>query len=230
MAGLVADSVTAETVIVELTNAFRRENALAEVRRAPKLDAAARQYAEFLARSGLFSHEADGRRASDRIKAIGYEACASAENLASMERSSGFETRELAVRMVEGWKASPGHRKNLLMGLATETGVAVVKVKSAEKYVSVQVFGRPQSLEFSFKVENAGPRSVTYSFGGERVLVESGEVITHTTCAASDVAFDAGVLGPRSAPVQFGVRAGLVLRVVKKPDGALAVETRANGP
>lgn len=228
MTTFVADIAKAEIAIVELTNAFRRDNGAAEVRREPRLDAAARQYGEFLARSGLFSHEADGRRPVDRIAAVGYGACASAENLASLQRANGFETRELAVRMVEGWKASPGHRKNMLMDVATETGVAVVKVRSAQKYLSVQLFGRPVTLEYAFKVRNEGGRPVSYQFGGERFAVAPRETITHTSCTPADVTFAAGALGDNSATARFPARAGLVLRLVAGKGagkgGSIAVE------
>lgn len=221
MTTFVADIAKAEVAVVELTNAFRRENGAVEVRREPKLDAAARAYAEFLARSGLFSHEADGRRPSDRIDAAGYGACASAENLALLQRDNGFETRELAVRFVEGWKGSPGHRKNMLMETATETGVSVVKARSAEKYVSVQLFGRPVSLQFDFKVRNEGGRAVNYQFGGERFSIAPRETITHTSCVPGEVTFAAGALAGKSAPLTFSARGGLIIRLTRQPDGSI---------
>ena len=110
------------------------------------------------------------------------------------------------------------------MGSATETGVAVVKVKAAEKYVSVQLFGRPVSLEYSFKVQNEGSRGVAYSFGGEAFSVQPRETITHTSCAPGDVAFAAGALGGRGAGVTFAARGGLVLRLVGRQGGVVAVE------
>jgi hypothetical protein len=226
MATFVADLAQAEVAIVELTNAFRRENGAADVRREPRLDEAARKYADFLARSGLFGHEADGRRSVDRIEAVGYTACATAENLASVQRNSGAETRELAEWMVEGWKASAGHRKNLLMGIATETGVAVAKVGASQKYISVQLFGRPVSLEYQFTVENAGPRPVGYSFGGEHFVAHAREVITHTACEPDDVAFEASDMGARGGASRFAVRDGLVLRLAWQPDGTVKVEVR----
>lgn len=223
MTTFVVDIAKAEVAIVEMTNAFRRENGAGEVKREPTLDRAAQQYADFLAKSGLFSHEADGRRAADRIKAAGYEACASAENLSSLQRANGFETAELAVRVVDGWKTSPGHRRNLLMEAATETGIAVVKAKAAEKYVSVQLFGRPLSLQYEFKVANEGGRAVNYTFGGERVSIAPRETITHTACAPGDVAFAAGAMGAKSAAAKFPARPGLKLRLSRQADGTMQV-------
>lgn len=225
MTTLVPDLAKAEVAIIELTNQFRRENGLGEVRREPKLDAAARQFADFLARSGLFAHEADGRRFSDRMTAAGYKACLSAENLALIQRDNGFETRELADRFVAGWKTSAGHRKNLLMGPATEIGIGIAKAKTAEKYVSVQLFARPIGLEYQFSVENAAGRTLAYSFAGERVSVEGGETITHTACAPDDVVFAAGALGANSAAMRYPAGAGVVLLLKRQHGGAIGVET-----
>ena len=150
MPAVTPDIPKTEIAIVEMTNAFRQENRLAAVQLNPTLTQAARTYAQFLATTELFSHEADGRRPADRARAAGYQFCEIAENLASFVDSRGFETRDLARQMVEGWKNSPSHRKALLAPGVTELGVAVVKVKGAEKYLSVQLFGRPESLQFSF--------------------------------------------------------------------------------
>ena len=60
-----------EIAIVEMTNAARKQHGLAEVVPEPKLTAAARGYARFLATSTKFSHTADGRHPSDRAEAVG---------------------------------------------------------------------------------------------------------------------------------------------------------------
>ena len=62
--------------------------------------------------------------------------------------SRGFETRALAGEAVQGWKNSPGHRDNLLLPTKTEIGVAVVRAPDKNpKFISVQLFGRPESPE-----------------------------------------------------------------------------------
>ena len=50
-----------EIAIVEMTNAFRKENKLGEVKPNAALTAAARAFADYLAKTGKFAHEADGR-------------------------------------------------------------------------------------------------------------------------------------------------------------------------
>ncbi|MEQ1710072.1 MAG: CAP domain-containing protein, partial [Hyphomicrobium sp.] len=135
-----------EVAIVELTNAFRREHKLGEVKANAALAKAARDYAAFLARSGTFSHTADGREPSARAESAGYQYCQVAENLALNLDSRGFESRALAGQAVEGWKNSPGHRKNLLAPHVVEIGVAVVRAPDKDpKFISVQVFGRPKA-------------------------------------------------------------------------------------
>ena len=102
-----------EIAIVEMTNAFRKENKLGEVKPNTALAAAARAFADYLAKTGKFAHEADGREPAARAEQ-GYRYCLVAENLALNLDSRGFETRQLARDAVEGWKDSPGHRANLL--------------------------------------------------------------------------------------------------------------------
>ncbi len=112
---MLPDLPQTEVAIVELTNAFRKASALQEVKPNPALAAAARAFAEYLARTGKFAHEADGRKPEDRAQAQGYRYCLVAENLAWNLNSRGFESAQLAREVVEGWKASPGHRENLLL-------------------------------------------------------------------------------------------------------------------
>jgi len=125
---MLPDLPQTEVAIVELTNAFRKAGALQQVKPNPALAAAARAFAEYLARTGKFAHEADGRKPEDRAQAQGYRYCLVAENLAWNLNSRGFESAQLAREVVEGWKASPGHRENLLLRGATDIGVAVVRV------------------------------------------------------------------------------------------------------
>src|SRR5262245_21032002 len=113
--------------IVEMTNAFRKENKLSDVKPNAALTAAARAFAEYLARTGKFAHEADGREPAQRATAQCYRYCLVAENLALNLDSRGFQTRQLAGHVLNGWKESPGHRANLLQAAATEIGVAVVR-------------------------------------------------------------------------------------------------------
>ena len=190
MAALTPDIPQVEAAIVELTNAFRAEQKLGSVKVNPKLAAAARSYAEFLARSDMFSHTADGRQHSDRAKTAGYAYCHVSENLSLNLDSRGFETRQLARDAVEGWKKSPGHRRNLVAPHVVDIGVGVAKARGSEKYLSVQMFGRPESLKYEFKIQNGLTESVTYSFGGDTHEIRPRNVITHVACQPDPIVFE----------------------------------------
>src|SRR6185436_10673336 len=124
---MLPDLPQTEIAIVEMTNAFRKENRLGALKPNAVLAAAARAFAQYLAKSGKFAHEADGREPQQRAEAQGYRYCLVAENLAMNLDSRGFESRQLASEAIEGWKESPGHRANMLQAGVTEIGVAVVE-------------------------------------------------------------------------------------------------------
>src|SRR5262245_13893462 len=207
MPALTPDIPKVEIAIVEMTNAFRREQRLGPVALNAQLTSAARAYAAFLARSNLFSHTADGREAADRVKAAGYSYCLVAENLSLNLDSRGFETRQLAKDAIEGWKDSPGHRKNMLAPHVTEIGVAVAKAAREEKYLSVQLFGRPQSLTYRFHIENYAGLAVHYTFGEEKHTIAPRTLVTHTVCVPGSVAFERAGDGRGAKPLAVSYEA-----------------------
>lgn len=223
----IPDTTLTEAAIVERTNAFRRSEGLNAVSRNVALDQAARSFADYLAKSGRFAHEADGRQPADRAKAAGYWHCTIAENLALNLDSRGFTVTKLADEAVEGWKASPGHRKNMLLPFVTEIGVGIARAPDAHpKFLSVQLFGRPLSLAYEFRIENASTATVTYTFAGDRHQVEPRISVTHSACDPGKLHFmSAGNwLSGTRLDVQFDVadKARYVLR--NAPDGHIAVQ------
>lgn len=224
------DLPQAEIAIVEMTNEFRREHKLGVLKTEPALGKAAREFARFLAAATVFSHEADGRRPSDRIKAAGYAACTTAENLAWLLDSRGFETRDLALRMVDGWKNSPPHRKNLMLAHVTETGVAIHKVTGAEKYVSVQLFGRPISMQYQIEVENRAGRKVAYTLSGQRLEAEASTLVRHTVCDPADIVFETkpGGLVAKAETTRFEAKGGTVYRLSRDTSGTIRVEAASD--
>ncbi len=209
-----------EIAIVEMTNAFRAENRLTAVRRNSFLETAARRYAEFLARSGKFAHDADGRAPSDRTTAAGYRHCSVAENLALNQRSNGFETLELARSAVEGWKASPPHRRAMLDSGAVEIGIGIAKAPDeSPKYVSVQLFGRPLSMRYSFKIENRAGSEIAYAFATREHGLPANAVVTHSSCLPGEIVI------PAAKPVTtFPARAGGYYLVQRDSSGTVRVE------
>jgi Cysteine-rich secretory protein family len=180
-----------EIAIVALTNAFRQENKLGGVTPNKELAAAARWFAEYLARTDTFAHEADGREPQQRAAAHGYKYCMVAENLARNLDSRGFTAQRLASEVVEGWKNSPLHRKNLVEADATEIGVSVIRAPDRHpKFVSVQMFGRPEASKVTFSVTNTAQLPVSYTLGSEAHVVEPRMIITHEFCASGRISFD----------------------------------------
>jgi hypothetical protein len=144
-----------------------------------------------------------------------------AENLAMNLDSRGFETRVLARDAVEGWKNSPGHRANMLQPAVTEIGVAVARAPDQDpKFISVQLFGRPEALKVEFRIENRAGQEVRYVLGEETHTLPVRGIVTHTDCNPEQLTFDkAGAAPQRFAPRngdRFIVRAGV--------GGAIAVD------
>jgi uncharacterized protein YkwD len=138
------DLVQVEERIVEATNAFRHSQRLPDVAVDAKLTRAAQSFADYMAKRDELAHAADGKQPWDRALAHGYDYCLVSENIGYQFNSRGFETGELARAFVEGWKHSPGHRKNMMERDAIDTGVAVARSAKTGRYYAVQMFGRPK--------------------------------------------------------------------------------------
>jgi uncharacterized protein YkwD len=137
-----ADIAAVERGIVEGTNRFRHEHGLGTVKSDTTLDRVARHFATYLAATDRFDHEADGSTPARRAVAQGYDYCLVSENIAYQFDSRGFTSEALAHGLVQGWKDSPGHRRNMLDARAIDTGVAVVQSPRTGRFYAVQMFGR----------------------------------------------------------------------------------------
>lgn len=96
-----------------------------------KLSIAAQKYAEYLAKSGKFSHTARGT-VSSRVNRTGYDQIAIGENIAAGQTT--------AKQVVQGWMRSDGHRKNMLNQRFTEVGFGIAR-DSNGRLVWVTDFG-----------------------------------------------------------------------------------------
>jgi hypothetical protein len=134
-----------------------------------------------MARTGRYGHTADGREPSDRARAHGYDYCRIAENISYQYSSRGFGTAELATRLVEGWKKSPGHRENMLEEGVTETAVALARSDSG-RYYAVQLFGLPRSERTQFEIRNEAGVRVRYRIDEEDFTLAPRESHTHQRC------------------------------------------------
>jgi uncharacterized protein YkwD len=132
-----------EKEVLVQTNAFRREHGLSMLRAESRLMQAAKRHAANMARKDRFGdtdkngHVMDGLDPGDRVQVSGYSFSLVAENVGWQLGKS-----DPVASMVEGWKNSPGHRKNLLIPEMSDTGVGVAKGQSGRWYF-VQVFGKP---------------------------------------------------------------------------------------
>jgi hypothetical protein len=220
---MLPDLPQTEIAIVEMTNVFRKENHLGEVKPNAVLNAAARGFAEYLAKTGKFAHEADGREPEQRAEAQGYHYCLLAENLAMNLDSRGFESRQLAREAVEGWKASPGHRANMLRAGVTEIGVAVARAPDKNpKFISVQLFGRPEALKVKFSIENRNGVAVAYRLGEEAHTLPPHAIVTHTICDQASLAFEKA-----PANTRFDLRDGDRFTARAGAGGSIKVERKA---
>jgi uncharacterized protein YkwD len=210
------------SLVVSGTNDFRRGESRDAVEVDSHLEAAAQAFASFIASSGKFDHDADGATPADRARRHGYDYCLVAENLAYQFNSAGFSTADLARRLVEGWKKSPGHRKNLLERDVVHTAVAVAASPREGHYYAVQMFGRPRSASVAFEVRNASNVEVRYRIGERPYTLPPNVVRTHTECIPEALRFELPGESPTHG-ARFTPRKGARF-VVKRERGQLAVQ------
>jgi uncharacterized protein YkwD len=174
--------------IVAATNAFRAEHHLPALSPSPLLERTARAFAEYMARSERYGHDADGRTPAERARAQGYDYCLIAENIAYQFSSDDFGSAELAQRFERGWENSPPHRENMLDADVAETGIGVAQSRRSGRYYAVQLFGRTMAQAMSFEVENGSRRSADYELDGERFTLRAHSIRTHRVCRVPSLA------------------------------------------
>lgn len=227
---LTPDVPQVEMAIVEMTNAYRARQGLATVATNPQLTNAARAYAQFLARTGKFAHDADGRQVGERARTAGYQYCLVAENLALNQDSRGFETRQLARQMMEGWLNSPGHQRNIVAPYTTEIGVGLARANDKDpKFIAVQLFGRPQSLAYKFQVSNSTKDTVAYTLGDKTHEVKPSFAASHTACEPGAITFVRSGSGSGARPLnaRYEARDGQVYVLAPAPGGGIKVQIKA---
>ena len=133
-----SDAGPEENRILVLANRERRERGLRPLVWDDKLAEAARTHSDRMAVLGFFGHR-DPERGSlgERLGSGGLSRRAIAENL---HRSYGYG--DPAKVAVDGWMTSDGHRRNLLNGLYTLTGVGIARAKDGTTFAT-QIFSSP---------------------------------------------------------------------------------------
>lgn len=203
---------------VDATNEFRAEHKLEPLETSDALSSSAREFAAYMARTGNYGHQADGRTPAGRAKAHGYAYCSVAENIAWISSRRAFLTAQLARGLVEGWKRSPEHRKNMLRPELTQTGVAIARAESG-RYYAVQMLGRPASQSVRFQIENRSGAAVKYELGGREFTLLPRVTRTHKRCSAAEIALH---LPRGSQTVHAGD--GTRVAIVRESSGAIAVK------
>jgi uncharacterized protein YkwD len=128
----------AEKVVAE-TNALRAEAKAEALKSNDMLGKVAQSFAEYLAKTGKFAHDADGKQPWDRTDAAGYPRLKIAENIL-MTGSDESDAGRLAKYLVSTWNDSEGHRANMLDPDLKEIGVGAARAADGSLY-AVQVFG-----------------------------------------------------------------------------------------
>ncbi|HMO09373.1 MAG TPA: CAP domain-containing protein [Paracoccaceae bacterium] len=127
--GLPPDLTAQRAELLAEVNAVRAQQGVAPLRADAKLDRAAQEHACDSARHGRMSHTgSDGSHFAQRIALAGYRIGrdGAAENL-------GFGYR-VARAVVQGWMASPGHRRNILAPRLSELGVGLALERSGRPH------------------------------------------------------------------------------------------------
>jgi hypothetical protein len=175
-------------LIVDQTNAYRKQHDLSPVKSNRQLQKAAQYFAEYLANRELedeeddLDHEADGKTPAERAKEYGYEYCIVLENIAMYPARRGYTDQMLAEALTKGWQGSEHHRENLLDPDVTETGVAVARNQENGRYYAVQMFGRPKSERIEFSITNKTKTEATYEIDDREFALKPGVTRTHNSC------------------------------------------------
>ncbi|MBI1914350.1 MAG: hypothetical protein HYS12_06375 [Planctomycetes bacterium] len=137
--------------IISRTDAYRASNGLSQLTLDSRLTAAAQYQADYMARTGDYSHvDLDGRTLPDRVQAAGYSFSWVGENIHLYDPAIGrtlgidryYSLDQLADYYFDGWQVSPEHNANLLSPHAINVGVAISRAASGQLY-AVMVLGHP---------------------------------------------------------------------------------------
>lgn len=141
------DLKLAEQRIFELSNQLRSEQNLTPLLPFVPLSEAARFHSRNMSKQGFFDHtDPQGRHPKDRLLQLfpGLVISTIGENIAY---NFANQEEELAQKIYQQWKNSPGHYRNMISKSYTHLGVGLSGESS--KIYATQVFGEP--LAFSQK-------------------------------------------------------------------------------
>jgi uncharacterized protein YkwD len=212
--------------IVNGTNRFRQEHDRAKVTINEKLAKTAQQFADYMARTDRYGHQADGRTPAERIAANGYEYCLVLENIAMRYSSAGYATAALADGFVKGWIESPEHQKNMLDPDVTEIGVGLAMSGESGRYYAVQLFGRPKSAVIELAITNRSQTEIEYELEDQVFSLPPRVTRTHGRCRPPELK----VQFPEQAPQSVTVKSSAGYIVEQDGNGRLQLMPGRAGP
>jgi uncharacterized protein YkwD len=175
------EAAGASRAVLDQVNALRTRNGLPALAHDALLARAADDFAQYMARTGRYGHEADGRTPSERAQAHGYAYCIVDENIGWIERAQPLAPQALGEALYEGWQGSPPHRQNMLDPDVVDTGVGVAR-RADGRWYAVQLFGRPRTAEIVFSITDAGAEPVSYRLGERTFNLHPGATRVHRQC------------------------------------------------
>lgn len=173
--------------IIAQSRAFRQQQERSDVEIDPHLMETAHYFAQYMAKTNRYGHQADGQRPSQRAKSHGYEYCMVSENIGYLFSTQPLSTDELARQFIEGWKESPEHRKNMLESAVTQIGAAVAQSPDSGYYFAVQMFGRPESAAIHFELTNETQAVLRYRMGEQLLELPPRYTRLHKRCRTGEV-------------------------------------------
>jgi uncharacterized protein YkwD len=211
------DRAAAIEQIVKETNQFRHEQDRAKLTVNKKLATTAEEFAEYMARTDRYGHQADGRTPAERVSAHEYEYCLVTENIATRYNSAGYETEVLANGLVKGWIESPEHRKNMLDPDVIEIGVGLAMSDKSGRYYAVQMFGRPKSAVIEVALSNRTRSDVEYELGEQKFSLPPRMTHMHGRCRPPKITLQF----PEQEPQTVEVKSSARYEIRQRGDGQL---------
>jgi uncharacterized protein YkwD len=129
--------------LIGMINSYRVSNGLKALTVDSRLVAAATYQADYMARTGDYSHvDLDGRTVGDRLDAAGYPFSFVGENIhlydPTIQRTEGIDRiypeSQLVEYFFDGWQVSPPHNENMLAPQVKNIGIAFAEDSAGRIY------------------------------------------------------------------------------------------------
>lgn len=131
------NSAKLEQTIHEQVNHCRRSHGLETLPFDHHLAGIARAHSRDMAHRDFFAHESpEGMAPADRYRRMGHDPRPAGENISKRYPTSGSSTDKIAIRIVDGWMNSQGHRENILKSNWRAEGIGVFRTTDGAIFVT----------------------------------------------------------------------------------------------